>query len=71
MRRWRPSPPTTSHVGLLTFTDMIRLSEVRALANNPDCIVATPGRLQHILLDAQLSLSRVEYVVFDEVLSSN
>ena len=24
------------------------------------------GRLQHVLLDAQLSLGRVEYVVFDE-----
>eukprot|EP00316_Scyphosphaera_apsteinii_P005000 CAMPEP_0119331198 /NCGR_PEP_ID=MMETSP1333-20130426/80080_1 /TAXON_ID=418940 /ORGANISM="Scyphosphaera apsteinii, Strain RCC1455" /LENGTH=266 /DNA_ID=CAMNT_0007340741 /DNA_START=39 /DNA_END=836 /DNA_ORIENTATION=+ len=36
------------------------------LSHNPDVLVATPGRLQHILLDAQLSLSRVEYVVFDE-----
>ena len=36
------------------------------LAANPDVLIATPGRMQHILLDAQLSLGRVEYVVFDE-----
>ena len=36
------------------------------LARNPDCIVATPGRLAHVLVDSQLSLQRVEYVVFDE-----
>ena len=36
------------------------------LAQNPDCLVATPGRLQHILAESQLGLTRVEYVVFDE-----
>ena len=36
------------------------------LSRNPDAIVGTPGRLQHVLVDAQLSLSRVEYLVFDE-----
>ncbi|KAL1508816.1 hypothetical protein AB1Y20_004911 [Prymnesium parvum] len=36
------------------------------LSRNPDVIVGTPGRLQHVLADAQLSLSRVEYLVFDE-----
>lgn len=36
------------------------------LARNPDVIVGTPGRLAHVLLDAQLSLARVEYVVCDE-----
>ena len=30
------------------------------LARNPDVVVGTPGRLQHVLVDAQLSLSRVE-----------
>ena len=36
------------------------------LSRNPDAIIGTPGRLQHVLVDAQLSLSRIEYLVFDE-----
>ena len=36
------------------------------MARNPDVVVGTPGRLQHVLVDAQLSLQRVEYVVCDE-----
>lgn len=36
------------------------------LSRNPDVLVGTPGRLQHVLVDAQLSLSRIEYVVCDE-----
>jgi len=36
------------------------------LANNPDVVIATPGRLMHHILEAELSLSRVEMLVFDE-----
>lgn len=36
------------------------------LANNPDVIIATPGRLTHHMLEAELSLSRVEMLVLDE-----
>lgn len=36
------------------------------LANNPDLVIATPGRLMHHILEAELSLSRVEILVFDE-----
>lgn len=36
------------------------------LANNPDVVVATPGRLMHHILEAELSLSRVEQLVIDE-----
>eukprot|EP00930_Biecheleria_cincta_P072270 TRINITY_DN59697_c0_g1_i1.p1 TRINITY_DN59697_c0_g1~~TRINITY_DN59697_c0_g1_i1.p1 ORF type:complete len:932 (-),score=189.82 TRINITY_DN59697_c0_g1_i1:63-2858(-) len=36
------------------------------LANNPDIIIATPGRLMHHIMEAELSLSRVEILVFDE-----
>ncbi|CAJ1400564.1 unnamed protein product [Effrenium voratum] len=36
------------------------------LANNPDLVIATPGRLMHHILEAELSLSRVEVLVFDE-----
>mmetsp|Transcript_25107 Transcript_25107/g.54655 ORF Transcript_25107/g.54655 Transcript_25107/m.54655 type:complete len:973 (-) Transcript_25107:215-3133(-) len=36
------------------------------LANNPDVVIATPGRLMHHILEAELSLSRVEILIFDE-----
>lgn len=37
-----------------------------SLASNPDIIVASPGRLLHLCIEAKYSLSTVEYVVFDE-----
>ncbi|KAJ3264816.1 ATP-dependent RNA helicase ddx54 [Chytriomyces hyalinus] len=37
-----------------------------ALANNPDIIIATPGRLMHLIIEMNLDLRTVEYVVFDE-----
>ncbi|KAM9973425.1 hypothetical protein ACTFIW_010514 [Dictyostelium discoideum] len=36
------------------------------LARNPDIIIATPGRLMHHLLETGMSLSKVQYIVFDE-----
>ena len=36
------------------------------LHQNPDIVIATPGRFLHILVEMGLSLSQVEYVVFDE-----
>jgi ATP-dependent RNA helicase DDX54/DBP10 len=36
------------------------------ISNNPDIIIATPGRLVHILDMTKLSLQKVEFVVFDE-----
>ncbi|CAG8625383.1 18851_t:CDS:10 [Dentiscutata erythropus] len=35
-------------------------------ANNPDFIVATPGRFLHLIVEMELELKTVEYVVFDE-----
>ena len=37
-----------------------------ALHENPDILIATPGRLLHVLVEMNLQLRTVEYVVFDE-----
>uniref|UniRef100_A0A8D2D0K2 ATP-dependent RNA helicase DDX54 n=1 Tax=Sciurus vulgaris TaxID=55149 RepID=A0A8D2D0K2_SCIVU len=37
-----------------------------ALHENPDIIIATPGRLVHVAVEMGLKLQSVEYVVFDE-----
>jgi len=37
-----------------------------SLARNPDIIIATPGRLVHHLVEVDMSLGLVEYIVFDE-----
>ncbi|KAJ3027933.1 ATP-dependent RNA helicase ddx54, partial [Rhizophlyctis rosea] len=37
-----------------------------AVASNPDIIVATPGRLMHLMIEMSLDIKTVEYVVFDE-----
>lgn len=37
-----------------------------ALHENPDIIIATPGRLMHVLVEMEMKLKSVEYVVFDE-----
>ena len=33
---------------------------------NPDVIIATPGRFVHVCVEMGLKLNSVEYVVFDE-----
>uniref|UniRef100_A0A5K3ERP3 RNA helicase n=1 Tax=Mesocestoides corti TaxID=53468 RepID=A0A5K3ERP3_MESCO len=37
-----------------------------AIHQNPDIIIATPGRLLHVIMEMNLTLKSVEYVVFDE-----
>ncbi|KAI6196442.1 ATP-dependent RNA helicase [Aphelenchoides besseyi] len=37
-----------------------------AIHQNPDIILATPGRLLHIAVEMNLKLNNVQYVVFDE-----
>ncbi|XP_070498197.1 ATP-dependent RNA helicase DDX54 [Chironomus tepperi] len=41
-------------------------SQFSAIHDNPDVIVATPGRFLHICMEMDLKLGAVEYVVFDE-----
>ncbi len=36
------------------------------LHNNPDILIATPGRFMHVIVEMGLTLSTVEYIVFDE-----
>ncbi|KAJ3899688.1 P-loop containing nucleoside triphosphate hydrolase protein [Lentinula edodes] len=36
------------------------------MTNNPDVIIATPGRLLHLIVEMNLDLKSVQYVVFDE-----
>ncbi|KAF9012354.1 ATP-dependent RNA helicase DBP10 [Cyathus striatus] len=36
------------------------------ITNNPDIIIATPGRLLHLIVEMNLELKSVQYVVFDE-----
>ncbi|XP_078467731.1 ATP-dependent RNA helicase DDX54-like [Lampetra planeri] len=37
-----------------------------ALHENPDIIIGTPGRLMHVVVEMNLKLQAMEYVVFDE-----
>ncbi|THH08381.1 hypothetical protein EW145_g2741 [Phellinidium pouzarii] len=36
------------------------------ITNNPDVVIATPGRLLHLVVEMNLDLRSVQYVVFDE-----
>lgn len=40
--------------------------QFEALHGNPDIIIATPGRFLHVMMEMDLKLASVEYVVFDE-----
>jgi ATP-dependent RNA helicase DDX54/DBP10 len=41
-------------------------NQFAALHENPDIILATPGRLMHVCVEMGLQLNSVKYVVFDE-----
>ncbi|XP_045818421.1 putative DEAD-box ATP-dependent RNA helicase 29 [Trifolium pratense] len=57
---------TDLHVSLLVGGDSME-SQFEELAQSPDIIIATPGRLMHHLSEVDdMSLRKVEYVVFDE-----
>ncbi|KAF5370890.1 hypothetical protein D9758_002031 [Tetrapyrgos nigripes] len=40
--------------------------QFETITNNPDVIIATPGRLLHLIVEMNLDLKSVQYVVFDE-----
>lgn len=37
-----------------------------SVASNPDIVIATPGRFEHLKVEMRLDLSSIKYVVFDE-----
>lgn len=41
-------------------------SQFNAIHQNPDIVVATPGRFLHVCMEMDLKLSSVQYIVFDE-----
>jgi len=41
-------------------------SQFESLEENPDIIIATPGRLMHHLIEVKFSLKQVQFCVFDE-----
>ncbi|KAJ3343196.1 ATP-dependent RNA helicase ddx54, partial [Kappamyces sp. JEL0680] len=41
-------------------------AQFSALASNPDVIIATPGRLMHLIIESKLEMKCVDYLVFDE-----
>ncbi|KAF7321363.1 ATP-dependent RNA helicase DBP10 [Mycena kentingensis (nom. inval.)] len=40
--------------------------QFEAITSNPDVIIATPGRLLHLIVEMNLDLKSIQYVVFDE-----
>ncbi|KAJ7218034.1 P-loop containing nucleoside triphosphate hydrolase protein [Mycena pura] len=40
--------------------------QFQMITSNPDVIIATPGRLLHLIVEMNLDLKSVQYVVFDE-----
>lgn len=57
---------TDLRCALLVGGDSIE-DQFEALATNPDIIIATPGRLMHLLAEVRdMSLGQVELLVFDE-----
>lgn len=41
-------------------------SQFNAIHQNPDVIVATPGRFLHVCMEMDLKLTSIQYIVFDE-----
>lgn len=52
-------------VALVTGGDSLE-SHFEVLAANPDIVIAAPGRLVHLLAETDLSLAKLEMLVFDE-----
>jgi ATP-dependent RNA helicase DDX54/DBP10 len=59
------SEGSSLRVALLTGGDQLE-HHFEVLSANPDIVVASPGRLLHILHETGMSLARLEILVFDE-----
>lgn len=40
--------------------------QFEAMHENPDVLIATPGRFLHVIMEMELKLSSIKYIVFDE-----
>ncbi|CAJ0927833.1 unnamed protein product [Ranitomeya imitator] len=59
--------PQTITLNVIGHTNSKKMEDqFAALHENPDIIIATPGRLMHVAIQMNLKLHSVEYVVFDE-----
>lgn len=56
---------TDLRIAMLTGGDNIE-HHFEQLAGNPDVVIATPGRLLHVLHETGASLGRLEFLIFDE-----
>jgi ATP-dependent RNA helicase DDX54/DBP10 len=56
---------TSLRIAMLTGGDNIE-HHFEQLAANPDIVIATPGRLLHVLHETGVSFARLEFLIFDE-----
>jgi ATP-dependent RNA helicase DDX54/DBP10 len=59
------SKGTDLRITLLVGGDSLE-DQFSSMASNPDVIIATPGRFEHLKVEMRLELSSIKYVVFDE-----
>ncbi len=60
-----PSSSSDMRWGLIVGGESLD-EQFATIAANPDVIIATPGRLLHLIVEMSLDLRSVEYIVFDE-----
>jgi ATP-dependent RNA helicase DBP3 len=51
---------------LVVYGGVPKTSQIQALKQGVDCLVATPGRLKDLLQEGTCDLSKVEYLILDE-----
>ncbi|CAI4231838.1 unnamed protein product [Auanema sp. JU1783] len=56
---------TGLHCAILVGGDALE-DQFSSMHENPDILIATPGRLLHVVVEMELKLNHVQYVVFDE-----
>lgn len=75
-RGWKTSAPTTTEEETQVRSEGLRWGlivggesldeQFELISNNPDILIATPGRLLHLCVEMNLNLSSVKHLIFDE-----